>query len=63
MLYWYKVERILLRRCNFYYVISIVCFERKSIHICFSPKKGRSDTTLYLEYDITFYRYMKPIVY
>ena len=65
---------LLLRRCNFYYVISIVAklvlmfhilplyeikFEWKSIHICFSLKKGRSDMALYPNYMIMLYQYMK----
>ena len=29
--------------------------DRKSIHICFSLKKGRSDTALYPEYVIKLY--------
>ena len=29
----------------FIHSINTVCYIRKSIHICFSLKKGRSDTT------------------
>ena len=36
-----------------------ICFERKSIHIYFSLKKGMSDTTSYLECIVLLYRYMK----
>ena len=32
---------------------------RKSIHVCFSLKKGRSDMTPYLECTIMLYQYMK----
>ena len=74
MLYWFKDNHFLLRRCNFYYVISIVAilvlvfhilplhelmFGRKSIHICFSLKKGRSDMASYPNYMIMLYWYMK----
>ena len=35
------------------------CFKRKSIHICFSLKKGRSDMTSYPECIVLLYQYMK----
>ena len=33
MLYWYKVNHLLLRRCKFYYVISIVAILVLMFHI------------------------------